>query len=237
MAKHPHLCCLCGKPAAPDDPITREHVPPKQFYPKSLRSGSNLWIAPTHRSCNASAREDEEYFLVAAFPIVQNANAKMASLLEAEIRRRSKSFQIPTLMRSVYKFGHDSLRGQPYLDLDKRRMDRIALKIARCLFYRDHTKVMPLDNCKDIRLCETPGDVPDFYTASWELDKLRVADVPVNENGIAVPQGALGLPRAVLQEVFDYRLVHSPDLQLYLITLRFWQSFMYCMAFTDSLVS
>ena len=31
------ICCLCGNPATQDDPLTREHVPAKQFYPKSLR--------------------------------------------------------------------------------------------------------------------------------------------------------------------------------------------------------
>ena len=54
------VCCLCGhpilaNPANPDDAFSSDHVPPKQFYVKEIRSAQNpnLWVVPTHKRCNA----------------------------------------------------------------------------------------------------------------------------------------------------------------------------------------
>ena len=59
------------------------------------------------------------------------------------------------------------------MNADKVRLQRAAIKIGRCLFYRDHKRVMPNENCKDIRLCEREEDVPELYTLSWEMSKVN----------------------------------------------------------------
>ena len=61
------ICYLCGKDLNPDqDSIDKEHVPMKQIYAKSLRRTynlSNLLTLPTHRLCNQSYQQDEDYFV------------------------------------------------------------------------------------------------------------------------------------------------------------------------------
>src|SRR5438874_1221151 len=84
------ICCLCGNAAAAADPITREHVPPKQFYPKSLRDGLNLWVVPTHQSCNYKDKAHEEYFYHALYPLVANGNPQMARLIWDDLKRRAQ---------------------------------------------------------------------------------------------------------------------------------------------------
>jgi len=63
------------------------------------------------------------------------------------------------------------------MNADKVRLQRAAIKIGRCLFYRDHKRVMPNENCKDIRLCEREEDVPELYTLSWEMSKVNANDL------------------------------------------------------------
>ncbi len=95
------VCCLCGKPATVDDPITKEHVPPKQFYPKPLRKGLNLWVVPSHRSCNNNCQSDEEYFFHALHPVVANANPQMGGVILNELKRRATQPQTPRLLKGI----------------------------------------------------------------------------------------------------------------------------------------
>ena len=168
------VCCLCGKPATDKDPITREHVPPKQFYPKPLRDGLNLWVVPTHKSCNNQHKANEEYFYHALYPLVANVNPQTAGVILDDLKRRAKKPQTPTLLRSILKTSRTTTEGGIVLppgvvrlDADKHRLQQVASKIGRCLFYREHKRVMPQLNCKDIRLCEREEDVPELYTLSW----------------------------------------------------------------------
>ena len=76
-------CYLCGQPitdSIPDSPdaLSMDHVPPKQYYPKSVRKEANLnlWKVPAHKRCNGEYKLDEEYFYHNLYPLVQNANPK-----------------------------------------------------------------------------------------------------------------------------------------------------------------
>src|SRR5262249_21137716 len=109
------ICCLCGKSATADDPITREHVPPKQFYPKSLRDGLNLWVVPTHESCNNKHKADEEYFYCALYPLVANINPQTAGVILNDLKRRSRNPQTPRLLRSILQTARNTTEGGLFL--------------------------------------------------------------------------------------------------------------------------
>ena len=180
MSDATEVCCLCGKTATDEDPLTREHVPPKQFYPKPLRDGLNLWVVPTHRSCNNQHKADEEYFYHALYPLVANVNPQTADVILDDLKRRAKKPQTPTLLRSILKTARKTAesgivlpRGVVRMDADQFRLQQVAIKIGRCLFYRDHKRVMPYENCKDIRLCEREDDVPELYALSRDMSKVN----------------------------------------------------------------
>lgn len=236
------MCCLCGKRGTDDDPITREHVPPKQFYPKALRGGLNLWVVPTHKSCNERHKADEEYFFHALFPLVANVNRHAARVMLNDLKRRARKPQTPALLRSILKTKQRSAKGGLALpsgtvriDVDKYRVHQVAIKIGRCLFYRDHQRVMPYENCKDIRLCEVEDTVPELYRLSWEMSKVNVEDLPRCEaNGlVSVTDVNAGQAPTACREVFDYRPAYLDEERLHLYTLRFWEAFAFCMAFED----
>jgi hypothetical protein len=197
-------CCLCGRPPTGDDPLTREHLPPKQFYPKSLRPGLNLWTIPTHKSCNHRFKEDEEYFYHALYLLVANANPTMASIILGDLERRARKPQTRKLMRSILGTQRSTTasgvvlpRNFACLDVDKYRVQQVAIKIGQCLFFRDNQRYVPSENCKDIRLCESENDVPEMYQLSWELSKVNVNDLPRIEGSkivIAAPEDGGNLP-------------------------------------------
>lgn len=236
------ICCLCGHPGTSEDPITREHVPPRQFYPKALRNGLNLWIVPAHKSCNNAYKHDEEYFYHALFALVANVNRSMANAIINDIKRRARKPQSVKLIRRILR---DSRRisesgiilppGKVCIEADETRLQRVAIKIGRCLFFRDQNRMVPDANCKDIWLCESAEDVPEYYRLSWNMTKVNLGDlVSKSTNGIVTVQDLdAGAPLSAYREVFDYRSYYLKDERLHFYSLRFWKAFMYCMAFED----
>ena len=101
------------------------------------------------------------------------------------------------------------------------------------MFYRDHERVIPYENCVDIRLCEREEDVLELYRLSWEMSKVNVNDLATSETcGLVVDiNSEAGRPLAECQQVFDYRPAYIEERQLHLYTLRFWGAFVFCMAF------
>ena len=237
------ICCLCGDSASDDDKITREHVPPKQFYPKSIRGGLNLWVVPTHRSCNNKHKSDEEYFYHATYPMVANGNPTMASIIFADLERRAKKPQTPKLLQTILKNAKKTKLpsgimlppGVVRLDVDKYRLQQVAIKIAQCLFYRDHATYIPKDNCKDIRLCQQESDVPQWYQLSWELSKENVDDLPVHQSGGTIVLADIdeGKAESASETVFSYRSTYIESEQLHLYTLMFWEALAFCLSFED----
>lgn len=233
------LCSLCGKPPEPNDPLTREHVPPKQFFPKAIREGINLWAdVPTHKSCNNAGKSDEEYFYHAMFPLVATTNPSMSQTIWKDLRRRSKNSQSRVLIRSILK---DAFSETPQgltlppgivrLECNEYRLQQVPIKIARCLFYREHRRVMPRDNCRDIRLCHTECDVPEIYSLGWALSNpLKIVPASPTSSLLLRELGS-GVPDAAYSPVFSYRRACFDGLHYY--SLMFWEAFVYCLAFED----
>lgn len=195
-----------------------DHVPPKQFYPKSLRTklNLNLWVVPTHKRCNEDYREDEEYFYHAMSPIVGKNNPQMGKTIFADFARRTHKPQTPAMIRNILKSYSHVSNGGIYLppgivqfSVDKDRTQRVIIKIAQGLIYSDCDVYAPSENCKDIRLCSDKSDVPEVYSLSW--------------------QGAES--KTVCQKVFAYRRFELEN--LHLLSMFFWESLMFCCAFED----
>jgi hypothetical protein len=216
------VCHLCGeaiterKPGL-DESLTREHVPPKQFYPKLMRAGLNLWAdIPAHKKCNNAYQEDEDYFCHTLYPLVQNANKKLGDIMLAELRRRSAKPQSRALIRHLLDTSSNTSPegmqlppGMVRLYGDKYRLQRVAIKIAQGVFFHRYRRFMPKENCKDIRLCETQEDVSEWYSLSWPLAEAQT----------------------VTEKVFSYRAARLDN--YHVLTMLFWEAFVFCLTFED----
>jgi hypothetical protein len=69
------LCYLCGKPLA--RPINRDHVPPDQLLPKSLRRVHRVRLNTlrVHEACNTAYKLDEECFVQVLVPFARGSVA------------------------------------------------------------------------------------------------------------------------------------------------------------------
>lgn len=236
------MCCLCGRHGTDENPITREHVPPKQFYPKSVRSQQNLnlWVVPTCRSCNNGYAPDEEYFYHALYPLVTKMNRKMGEVILHDLGRRAQRPQTPALIQSMLQTSRTTTAGgivlpdhMVQLSVEERRIQQVAIKIARCLFFRDYNRPIPYEGCKDVRICEREEDVPEMYRLSWGLSKAHIDDAkPVEAYGtVVVADETIGKATAEHSNVFSYRTAHVDDMYFY--SLLFWEAFMFCLTFSE----
>jgi hypothetical protein len=215
-------CALCGEPIPEnaEDPLdsrSDEHVPPLQFYPKSMRPAlrKDLWTVPSHRKCNRSYQKDEDYFYHRTYPLVSVQNEAMGTVLLDDIRRRAKKPQTRVMLRHMLKeCRHVSPGGillPPGLvrvEYDVVRIQRVVTKIAQCLIHKDYKRFMPRKNCTHIEVCENPTDLQDFFADLWRTERL-----------------------AVEPSVFSYAHVHFDGFYCY--AMLFWNAFMYCLVFED----
>ena len=88
------ICYLCGGPiecSSKDDSmkLSMDHIPPKQFYPKSVRQQQNLnlELAPSHKKCNEEYRKDEEYFYHSLYLIVKPNSPNMGKIIWKDFKR------------------------------------------------------------------------------------------------------------------------------------------------------
>ena len=213
--KTKQICYLCGT-SIEKGQLSREHVPPKAFYPKNVRAGLNLQALFAHKICNEDYRKDEEYFQHTLLIEVLNQKSPITKQLLSDLRRRSRKPQTPALMRKILKGASNVTPGGIHLpkkvlqvEVDQLRIERVVLKIVRGLFYIENGNFLPLENAKDIRFCLNKNEVPELYRLYWPHTELR----------------------SVCQEVFSYKYFKFENLHLY--SLMFWEAIMFRVAFEE----
>ena len=140
------ICYLCGKDLNPDqDSIDKEHVPMKQIYAKSLRRTynlSNLLTLPTHRLCNQSYQQDEDYF-VASLHLSAYSNSGRA--VQRDIISRMRHGKWPGFTRQVRSQVSRIVLpdGTGLIHMNASRIARITWKMIRGLFFYETNRFLP----------------------------------------------------------------------------------------------
>lgn len=148
MTKDKEICYLCGKELK--DHISKDHVPPKQFFPRSLRprSGQLLRI-PCHVSCNTGYQSDEDYFVHTLGPLAMKTNSGR-ELFQDIVRQ----FQRPAgriIGKMIYgefehKLGDIAFPyGKVAKRFDGQRVWRVVWKIVCGLFFHSTGRFLPED--------------------------------------------------------------------------------------------
>ena len=143
MSEEPY-CVYCGlRPG-----ITRDHVPPKSFFPKPRPS--DLITIPACGSCNKDAGKDEELFL-ATFMFgeagVSPAGKRLWNEKLHRMYRKNKG-----LRRRIANSLHDVEIVTPsglYIGrglgvrLENERLEKVVSKIVRGLYYHEYQEALP----------------------------------------------------------------------------------------------
>ncbi len=212
------ICHLCGE--ALEGKITREHVPPRQFFPKSLRGGARLLTVPTHRECNESYSKDEQYVVHSLGPLA--FGKPVGEELRKDLRR-SYWREDGSGARLYFKVHREfqSRRGSLFLppdlvakNYDGRRVRRVMWKIVRGLFYHHRRRYLSAHTTHASALYGRPEDARARF--EWALDlplKIR-GDHP---------------------DCFAYRFHHhhEEEVSFHYWDMRFWHSVLCILSFHD----
>jgi hypothetical protein len=196
MGVDPRMCYLCGTPLARGDPFNMDHVPPQRFFARSLRKrfGPQLATLPTHVDCNSEYRQDEEYFVLAAY-----AHDSLAGrALMHDLQRGLQQGHSRGLYDSIKKgFGKVVVPDGRFLfEYDKARIDRVIWKIVRGMFYLQHARVLPIRQpfeCSIVPPTEAEDKLPshDWFSILMHTSSLCEHGAVFDMRAIGGTDGAL----------------------------------------------
>jgi hypothetical protein len=218
-------CYLCGK-SIEKSSLSRDHVPPKAFFPKEVRDGLNLCVAPSHKKCNEDYRKDEEYFQHSLFVEVLNQQPPITKNLRNDFLRRSQKSQTPAMIRNILEGTSTITAGGIHLPsgkyvfgIDQHRIEKVVLKIARGLFYLDNESFLPLESAKDIRFCLNENEVPELYRVLWPAVESCGSYIKVFSYKYFDTRKHFGRDRCIELD------------RLHIYSLLFWEAIMFCVTF------
>ena len=140
-------CVYCGSRKK----LTKDHIPPKCLFARPLPQ--NLITVPCCRNCNEAASKDDEYFrsvIVLRRGAGDHVDAQRVSdkVLRALQRPGAKGL-IKSLLGEVREFWYLNEKGfyEPgaSYNVDLRRLDRVASRIIRGLFWKEYGERLPGD--------------------------------------------------------------------------------------------
>lgn len=140
------ICAYCGSP----DPETRDHVPPKNLFPKPLPS--DLITVPCCESCRSGTSDDDEYFRAMLLTAENlDGDSRINTPLEAvsrSMQKKSKSGFSKLILNSISEAEFKTKAGiylgrKPIFKFDRDRISNVLDRIVRGLFYREHGIPVP----------------------------------------------------------------------------------------------
>jgi hypothetical protein len=161
------LCYLCGEPLA--EPINRDHVPPDQLVPKSLRRKHQIQLKTirVHRDCNTSYKLDEEYFAHLLVPFARGSVAGDAHFGKTIADFHAERLMTVSLVNRVLA-SFEEQPGGVYLPRGKvafrieGRFWRIVWKIVRGLHFLETGNVLPVEWPVNYTIT-VPGETPPAH--------------------------------------------------------------------------
>jgi hypothetical protein len=216
MKKTDAICYLCGQPLQGE--IDDDHVPPKQFYAKSLRKLHNpddLLTLPVHKSCNISYQKDEDYFVHSIAPLAMESYPGKAIFEDISNQfKRPQGKRIGEMIRKEFDDRPSGLilpAGKVVKRFSGDRIWRVVWKIVRGLFFHEYGRFLP-------------ENTPRVF------DNVSVGDRPPEK---FVPILA-SPPRGKYPAVFDYKFICVPELNnFHAWAMLFWDRLIKFACFHD----
>jgi hypothetical protein len=213
-AEDVETCYLCG--AAITSDRSDDHVPPKQFFPESIRAQFNLSrliTIPAHGKCNTGFSKDEEYFTWALGSIATNSPVGRALVDDkAASFRAGKAVGLGLKILQEFDARPSGLHlphGLVVKKVEGARLVRVVWKIVRGLYFFETASILgdntphKIDIIEPVRLPQSAND------PVWEAVKAQPS-------------------KGVYGAIFDYKYldIAIDDLRLHLWGLLLWDQVM-----------
>ena len=138
-------CVYCGS----QQQMTRDHIPPKNLFPKP--HPSNLVTVSCCRSCNESASRDDEFFRFIITRDDAGEHPEARKILPSVFKslQRPQAMGLTNLMRKnlfdidVYTPGGIYIERRLGYNADFRRFDSVASRIVKGLFWHEFGVRLP----------------------------------------------------------------------------------------------
>ena len=217
----PTLCYLCGHPLS--GLTSKDHCPPKALFAEEIRKRhdlSQLITIRVHMDCNASYTRDEEYFQATMVPFAVGSEAG-AAIYSQFFKNAKKEKTKRKLAETVFRqfetrpSGLHLPAGRVIMRLHGARVERVAWKIVRGLYFHHHRTILPEDipfGCTVTPQGERP---PELF--------LAVIGLPDDETHGQYPG------------IFDYRFLVSEvdEGKLHYWALLIWDCILMIVSFHD----
>ncbi len=158
-----NICYLCGKKITGS--CTRDHVPPKQFYPKGIRNKLHLTTLCAHKECNISYQKDEDYFVSSLGPLAMETNS--GKLLWNDLKRRMARPEEAKLVKKVLGEFDTKIAlpgNQMIKHFEGDRICRVLWKITKGLYFIEKNQFLPDDVFKRFEIfSNSVKQVPPMY--------------------------------------------------------------------------
>ena len=194
MNKQTTKCYLCGSNLKKRD-ISRDHVPPRQFYAKEIRlkHKPNLFTLPVHKTCNVSYQKDEDYFVhsIAIAAMESYSGREMLKDIAARFSR-PQGLKIGKMVDKEFDERPSGLYlpgNKVIKNFDPERVWRVVWKITRGLFYKEYGRFLPEDTPRNFNIVSVGDQPPPEFEA--------VRDTP---------------SKGQYPGVFDYKCICVPEL-------------------------
>jgi hypothetical protein len=203
-------CAYCGAVGL----ITDDHVPPRNLFPPPRPN--NLLVVPSCLGCNQGASLDDEYFrLTLTFRDDRYEHPAVQKLLPSVLRSLQKPKKLrfsQAFLRSIAEVDVNTKAGiylgqRSAYNVDLTRLDRVAARIAKGLFYHERGSRLP--NGYEMIAYNESGMAHVSKEISMNIQR-RIL-VPLSSS----PERVIG------PDIFSYRfrLVESdPNLSAWLLT-------------------
>jgi hypothetical protein len=162
------ICVYCGQKAT-----TRDHVPPKQIFPKPRPD--SLETVPACFKCNNLLAKDEDYFLATFMFSEAGVSEAGKKLWEQRLHRMYDNNlglrrKIAQYIKPLDIYSQQGLfvEKRVTIEFDENRLDNVVCKIVKGLYYIEYKKILPTTitlNCLLLRTQEE-YDVAQNYVSS-----------------------------------------------------------------------
>lgn len=150
------VCVYCGEVAE-----TKDHVPPKCFFPKPYPE--NLLTVPACERCNQNLSKDEDYARI----VLSSARVDGEELPLAEVIWEQK---VSRSLRRNTKIAFDIYNSMRAIDannlafrIDRNRLDKIIVKIVKGLYFAHFQKRIDDSYTVSVHLFPGQQSFPHFY--------------------------------------------------------------------------
>jgi hypothetical protein len=212
-----NICWICGN--AMNGGYARGHFEPKQLYAKSMRTGTgpalNLRTSRVHKTCDEAYSSDEEYFCNSLAPFARGSRSGDAFLQDAVAAYSKERRTLIDRVLGEFEHRPHGLILPPNKvakRFDRSRIDRVALKIVRGLFFNHYGRILPENLTVQIDMVPPWQPLP-------ELAFVALGNQPVHGNH---------------PDVFAYKFANFPEANdLHCWAFFLWERISFIVTFHD----